>query len=341
MKNKKTAAQEPVKVVETKTTVTTESAPKTAKKPTDSISSGISLILLGVMFLGTTQGWFSWSELFLVFITYWPIAVILWGVRLVFSTTKMPHFLLEIIDVIFPAFVLAVLLLKPANFDTRSYQTTPAADISLYQSSQERAVSEKVISLELGALEFTLDDANMNPGLLFTATQPDKNQPLHYKETLDEKGKYSLIINNYSDAKWTSFRQVKNRSHAIQLGSPSLPTTLDMKLGATHGEVKLSQTYLKNISLSLGAGDVSIASTGMQQPEKVTIVVGAGSAELSFPSTYNIKVTYSVGVGSLSINGKELGGLAANGNYQSNSYAEKTIEVTVKVGAGSVTIKGI
>lgn len=122
------------------------------------------------------------------------------------------------------------------------------------------------------------------------------------------------------------------------IGKNDIPTSIDFKIGAGNAQIALSQVWVKDLTVHVGAGSADISLEKNAVSTKASVLVGIGSLVYTIPKDAGLSVSYKVGEGNLSIFKQSLSG---NGTYTSDNYktAKQKLQINVVVGAGSIVIE--
>ncbi len=312
---------------------------KTGNKPNyDGLSFGLFLLFVGAIALLANIGLinFSWSTVFSLLATYWPVFVIVLGIKIVVET--LPHGKLWgiFIDVIVDILIVLALIFPPAAI-TQNDTTFQSGEAKIIARSQFPLATQKDLTFNFGAADLTVFDSNSENIVTLIGAQ-NRTEAKQKGNTVE-----TIIENRINDNVFFNFRS-NYQKYQAEVGAQELPTNLSVKLGASKGDFKFDNTSVNDVNVELGAGDLVMSFDGIALPRKVSIKVGAGKAILNFPKSAEVKVNYKVGVGALRIDAaaknitRTFGGLGASGSYQTAADLVPAIQIEAEVGAGEVEI---
>lgn len=118
----------------------------------------------------------------------------------------------------------------------------------------------------------------------------------------------------------------------------SVPTDLNVDLGAGESHLDLSGLYLTDLNVDIGAGETNIDLSG-DWPESFDVDIngGVGSTEITLPSDVGVRVKPTTGIGQVDVYG-----LVRNGDvYTNNLYdsADVVLDISVTSGVGEIVLR--
>ncbi|KYG89179.1 hypothetical protein A0U40_12610 [[Bacillus] sp. KCTC 13219] len=118
-----------------------------------------------------------------------------------------------------------------------------------------------------------------------------------------------------------------------------VPMDLSIETGAAVAKLDLQGLQLQKLDIDTGVGDLSVNLGGdWSKGFDTKIESGVGKTTVILPSAVGVKITVEKGIGTLDVDG-----FIANGNgvYVNEAYgeAEVTINVSIEMGIGEVTLK--
>ncbi|HTV60426.1 MAG TPA: toast rack family protein [Verrucomicrobiae bacterium] len=119
--------------------------------------------------------------------------------------------------------------------------------------------------------------------------------------------------------------------------SDNIPTSLQIKIGAGHGDLDLHGLTLSGLDLEMGAGQVNAdLAANWKKDSAVTIQGGVGQATLRLPDSIGVSVHASGGIGAISSEGLHKQG----DDYVNDAYGKSpvTLDVNVEGGVGQINL---
>lgn len=120
--------------------------------------------------------------------------------------------------------------------------------------------------------------------------------------------------------------------------SERVPLQLSLDAGASEVDLDLQAAILEALTLKLGASSAAIQLGDKAELSRLTIEAGASAITLEVPQGVGVRVKKEAGLASV-----ELPGLQDKGNsvFESDGYERsvKKIDLTLKIGAGSFTLR--
>lgn len=310
----------------------------------------IILISLGLIFLLNNFGllpWNIWGNIWRL----WPMFLIIWGLQVIFGRSYWGNLLTALLGIFIVVLILGLSLDNVnQNFSNWAKTNIPGwrQARSFFTPSQERTRKELKVSAtdypevksrnlkaKVGGAKFILNDSEGTELL-----KVDSNYFSNYGEPklTVKKTDSTLDLDFKTEDRFVFMGMMGSPSYEFNLGQPSLPTELDIDLGAGRGEITLTKLMLSRITVDQGAGEMDIDLSEASLPTKASMIkLGAGTITLNLPSSVGLKINYQVGVGNLRVDGKNLKG---DSSYKSDNYdsAAKKVEFDIEIGAGSITI---
>lgn len=313
------------------------SAPRISSKQYESISFGIFLLFVGTVALLTNIGIINWSFLLDLFLRYWPLFIIVAGVKTV-GNAQLGRFFGLAVDVLFSAVIIIALIfagdkLLPNISDLPREVKTMTVPFSNFSD----AISAEY-SLTFGASDFTVTDKMSDTFLKMTGPKEFSVEPkLGLNKVL------RITTENNTVDRFYRFSSLKTpNKYSVDLGVTELNSSMEIISGASNGNIILDELKLSSLTSKLGAGDLTIELANASVPQTIDINVGAGRTVVKIAGNKKVKVTYSIGAGSLKLKStsenldKEFGGIGDNGVYEMTPNAD--VLINVKVGAGEVQV---
>jgi len=313
------------------------------KRVFDSISRGLLLITIGVVFFLLNYGFISWG-LWAHVIDLWPLILILAGIGLLFNrriplSTVLLIFLLSIVG------YSLVVGDKPAPermFNTFHNNLGGTETIDILLPSE---VNKAKVDLELGGAQVQVKalypENNVSEARLMTGNYKweswgfalgPNGAPLNIRQSGD------TITAKLSSAS-TAGKGARNmRDISLNL-SPKVRYDLELEAGAIYGNIDLSQLLVDKLKISTGASDFKLQFGDSGIATEAKIDSGASKLTLVVPENIGLKIRLNGVATSTDFVGSGL--LLEDKNWLSPNYAEaKTkIDLELSTAAGSVRLE--
>ena len=317
-------------------------------------TGAIFLVLLGILFLLNTTNVVPWS-IWLYLLRFWPILLILIGLKMVLPKTTAGNIIMTIV---YTLFMLAAGVMsyyfaieKKVPLISERISEVLSGQYAMNKETQTKeeyilsedytGVENRILDIFIGASELTLNDENQTYHLLSKTTyQYDGDLP-EIEAKLDEK-LLSISFSN-QDVRHLGIWRFVTPVYELTLGQNTLPTSLDITIGAGKAMVDLDNTILKSIFAEVGAGELDMTLGESSLPENINLEIGAGDMTIAVPENVGVNMVYNLGVGEINLDDEQIEGLGQNGTYRTTNYdiAEKKLTIDAKVGVGSLTIERI
>lgn len=347
MKNKK-----PDKPITDKKEINVE--PKNHKSSGDPVWA-IFLISVGIILLLNNFElipWSIWGNIW----KFWPIFLILAGVRIIIGKNVISTILISIIGILLAGVIILYSVISISsvfenwlkdtspsvhqrfdNFRNFSEGNTKKKTITV-EKDPNLNIEKRKVNMEIGARAVEVKDTDEDYYLQMEANYIGNRKAPKVEETLKD-GVLILDINAKEDS-W-GWNIASDPYMNVYIGSPNILTSLNIVLGAGKTDIAVEDLLLSEINLETGAGtlNLDISNSEVSKIEKFTTKVGAGTMNISLPKKENLgwKILYDIGLGEFNIDSE---GYSGSGTYTSNNYsdAETQIEMSVESGVGTVNI---
>lgn len=311
----------------------------------------IFLIFLGTVFLLNTTGILEWN-VWLNIIHYWPIFLILGGLRLILGRSTASTIIISILA--FTAFfwvgMSAYLNSTTSHPFPRSFSrvfryttTQEAEDRSkeiLIEKNEYPEVENVNYNFNLGISQFTISDG-IDDYLYLDA----KYTSMYGEPEIEEISKDSelaISMKEQSGSFSFPFFNFKSPNYDFVLGTELLSDiTIDNGVGA--GNIEFDTQHIRNLTINTGTGDMVLTLSIDSIPSDILkLNTGTGSLTVNLPSEVGYEIDYNVGVGELTLGEKKIGGIGQNAEgIKSDNYdtAEKIVTIEADIGVGELNIK--
>lgn len=308
------------------------------------VVGAVLLITLGLLFLLSNYGYLPWSTWAMLW-RLWPLFLIILGVQLLLGRSLIARWTTALLALLIlgSAVSFAVgsvhepmrtwmhekLGITVRNLDELSERTTSTLAIL---NTKYPEVTARTLTAEFGAAELRVTEADSADLLSVRATHPKSAG----RPVLTEHVRGNTLLLNLStrnDAGFWAMSPVE-RSYDITLGTPKLPTDMQLELGAGKATLSLAETPLSSLEINVGAGSADATLGTIALPSELTLDVGAGNIRLTVPKETKFTVKHDVGAGRIVLDGETL---SRNGQYIAGGTG-KAVTVNAHVGAGTITI---
>ncbi len=292
------------------------------------ISNGLFLIFLGVVFLLFNYGVLNWN-FFSSFVNFWPVVLIVIGLGLILNRR---------IPISFAFLVLGLVMLGMSIFlpsVSRPYFFTPP----FYGSY--RAVTRSIdYSLAQGAKSGSVSIAGGGAEISLGATGQGFAQGSVTSNNGEPAIRYESAPARLSVALAKSGRFNPNKPDVLDLKlTDKIPLDLNINAGAVSAKMDFSKIKLNKLELQLGAADVRMifGETGMQT--KGTVKSGASSIVLVVPKDVGLRINFTGALANIDFQGRSL---SKSGNtYTSANFdtAASKVDLDMSVAVSSVKVQ--
>lgn len=123
---------------------------------------------------------------------------------------------------------------------------------------------------------------------------------------------------------------------SVRLGN-TVPTVLDLEIGAGSANLNLNDVLLSRLEVSVGAGQVNLDLSGGYNYDLAWIITGGvGDVNISLPADMGVRVTVEGGLGNVIATGLQ----RQNGDFVNQAYgtAEHSLDLEIIGGVGEVEL---
>lgn len=312
-------------------------------------------ILVGILFLSNSLGFFSWSTWSFLW-RFWPIVLVLAGLRLIFSRFFWTKFVLISLNLIIAGSIFSLFLAwtKPAIAPHWLSFRKETARWSKEAFPQERKqefiitdkdypnLSKKSVTIDLDFGQLDLSDQRDSPNLfwLFSQYQYPFGVPQVNTDLIQKEEKIIINFSNYQRGVVPPNRLTNKMRYQTVLGKTNLPLQLTLNTNIGQAQIHLKETPVEKLTLGVGTGKAKIELSKFSLPQdKLIINLEAGEAEVTLPAKTKIKLHYSLETGRINLNEERLieSDQSKSLSFGQNDWPEVIIEA--RVGSGALTIK--
>ncbi len=314
------------------------------KNKLEKISGALALIFFGVLFLLVNLGYLSYVGIFSLLFRYWPVFIIVAGIKIVLGGMKFGQILSFIVDIlVYIAIITFAFMYKDIsifNHNTEYINELKGVEITQEKVNEMDKFETISYDFDIAASTFSIvDDGEMPVSI---TGEKLRSLPVFKYEVKDKVLNVDFKSN---DNKQVYLFGSESQKYDVKMNNGTTPINLSLQLGAVDGDIKLNKSVLNNIKVEVGAGNVVMDLRDSKLPNSLKLDVGAGNVTIKVKKTDNISIKYGVGVGMLNINGEGIdesfGGLSANGNYSitKDPLSSYISFFDISVGAGNVDIE--
>ncbi|MBI2357115.1 hypothetical protein HYV12_03650 [Candidatus Dojkabacteria bacterium] len=318
-------------------------------KGLERISSAISLIFIGTLFLLINFDYFTFGDIFRLFATFWPLLIVLWGIKILCGVFPFGKVLNLLLDILVDLLIIYMLVVggswqKQGSFytwveDQRNVIVKEINNDFDVSSSGYVGVEKVEYSFDIGASKFSIDDTGSKEYLLVTGAYPEAVlRPEVQAQQVEGILNIDFTQSKQRYSRMFPFYDFKNQFDFTTLGD--VVSSYDVKLGAGQGDIVLNSKLIEAISLNVGAGEVTL-DLGDEIVCPIDVNVGAGKMTITIPKEVSFEVEYNVGVGEFVVTtdagSQSYGGLGSKGTYRSKAGNPQFV-IKADLGAGNLEI---
>jgi len=307
------------------------------------ILEGLSLVALGLIFLGSTLGYLPWSvtTTFLALLSLWPVLLVTVGLDIVSRGIRAPWLRLVSSGITLVAILYGGLVL-PATETTLSFFSIPgvtSGETNSYSFSERRnGVTEATLDVKGAIGEITMGEA---PGSILVAMSgetPFDNPALDVSRDSRRAEVVATMGGN------TVAMPVTGRATMDLRVSPLVTWDVRFESGASTLRADLKRIPLSGFSLKTGASDsqVTLGHVPAGGGEVlVRVESGAAVVAINIPDGVEARVEAQTGIAAVGVP-SDLERVEGGGkNYESAGYssASRRYLIRVQTGVGAVNIK--
>lgn len=296
---------------------------------------GVILLILGVLFLGTNIGWWP-NAVWISFLSYWPIIVIVLGLRVLIKNNGLFSILALII--IIASLILSLYL--PGVVFNRWHWSDNSLKSSTDSTSQRfdhKSISIVNLKLEAGAGRINIEALPVKSQDLFTENNTnmgpiDKNVSIKDNEESIKLFKQNMSYFLFNPEKWGNRHLTTKINQTIKLN-------LTINSGASSYDFDLSKLKLNNLVIDTGASTGSLKIGNLVNNINATIDMGASNLVINLPAKTALKLTRNSGLTKITF--KDSSNITeSNKLYISKDYqnAENKINLSLVSGASNLKI---
>ena len=289
---------------------------------------GITLILLGVLFLLNTLGmlpWGWWSSL----AQLWPVILVLIGVYLLWGRSRPKATAIAIVVIVVAAIGLGAIVGSiPFGKATPETFWYPLGD-----------VSRAKVDVDFGAGDLTVGSLASGSGRLVEGEFEGRGgcqRVVRDLKTHDATAELHLEAGARGGFSWlgTGF----SGKGALRL-TPDIPLELDLAVGASSTRMDLTDLRITNMRLDLGASKGTVYLPKPVGTTRAAIKAGAADIDLIVPKGAAARIAVDSGLSRVNVDADRF--TQSGGFYVTRNYDQATdrLEITLEVGVASVEVR--
>ena len=315
------------------------------------LGGAIFLFFIGAIFLLNTTGVVHWG-IWLHILKFWPVFLILGGLRLVLEGTKITEIIMTIVTFFaylavgffayssytnqnvsfFPSFIINMRDVTNSEFKTEE-------TLTVLQDSY-KDVEKRILDVDIAAAKATITDDRETNYLEVDGSYDEQYVEPVVQSNLKD-GELTILFDTVFSKDRMYFGQ-NNVEFNLFVGQPSLLTDISLSVGAGDTALTFDKLLLDTISARVGAGRLLLALSDLSVPQEINLEVGAGEVILQIPKEVGYEINYALGMGEIVANGEQIAVFAGKGtSYKSSNYETSTQKILIdaKVGVGRLSIE--
>jgi len=282
------------------------------------------LILAGVLLLLDQLGVlaFTWRSLWRL----WPVVLVLVGLDILLSHTRRGALLFLLAGTAVIALALALLP------EMRTSRTPATAQLYSYPAA---GIESAEVSIEVGVGELAISALPDSANLYEARVWYDKAHTQVIAE-VEREGDVAEVRLTSKHDRWTPVGATPVDRWEVRL-STGLPISLRVNGGINRTRLDLRALLLEELDLNLGVGEVEVLLPS-RGPYTASIDGGVGALKLELPADARARLRVEEGLGAVHVDSR----FQPSGRYyvtEGYEPAEDAIEVDIKGGVGSVTVR--
>jgi hypothetical protein len=302
-----------------------------------SIVGPIVLILLGVLFLGQSLGWFAptiWSTL----LSLWPVLLILIGVELILGRGSWVGAL--VLGLVVIGLVGLFSFAATIPWSSGGVRVGSFAPVETIQMTEEMGQTKRATyQLEFGAGSMNVSALSSGSTNLLEATL-EREENATIERNADRQGDLTRVtIRGHNTDPVTRPGNVGRTRMAVSL-SPQTPSELRVNGGAGDLDLRLTALPITYFELNAGVGGSKIVLPQSAGRTSARVSVGIGGVDVTIPEGVAAQITVDKGIGGGDIDQSRFPKVGGD-TYRSANYdnAANRVDLYVSGGIGGTTIR--
>lgn len=298
---------------------------------------GLSIISLGIIFIGLNASWWDASILLSV-LALWPVFFIVLGLKFLIKNEKIFSIAVLILVALCALFIFTCyrsgnsFIAKDGKF--MGFTVNNKTEQKEYSADFDEATTKKLsLTLNTGAAKVTLKEfpaAGNSEGKLYLVEA--KNMGDITTTSKISNGEAAVSINESNVGSGFNVGSITDREIVIYLPE-SLPLDLDLQCGASKVSLDFSKLTTEKMDLNIGAssGDIYLGSKAANQ----TLQLDAGASSLVFHVPADLGISASFEGGLNNINSDAHLNIEKKDNlYQSSGFDTAASKLTITSSSG-------
>lgn len=272
---------------------------------------GCAIMLLGLLLLGNTLGFASWT-IWQGFGILWPIGLIVAGLAIIMRMKVLA-------SVIFALTLVFAIMHLLTSIGALEGETRYVKLEAPYEGSVEKGT----FSIKYGAGDLKIDHGSDFSFLSADVQTTDTNDPILDVVRTSKEVEVSLERSSAKGIPWGQ----SNEAWDVHL-TGKIPITLDIDYGATDAEIDMRKLKVSRLYIDGGVTDAKVIFG--EYPTIGDIDVGVTSIDLYFPESAGVIIRVDGGI--LDINFDEF--YQNDKTYFSKDYEKKSYTIELDISAG-------
>lgn len=318
---------------------------------------GAILIVVGLIFLGTTNDWFDFNISLRAVAKYWPLMIVLAGVAVLFNERRSIY---NPVTALLIAFAIPMGIYNAStnaidefkddvsedfqfewddNNDESDYNSTDSiktfSKLQSFSVPYENSVSEASLEIGGGAAEFHLEESD-DKNIFEAKTELTGSK---FKLEDERKGDKHEIVFSMKSRNEKSFKFGKNSNNDVFLKINKRPIwTIDLNIGAGDLQFDLSNYKVKKMDIKTGAANLNLKLGDKIADTKVNVESGVAKLKIKVPKDSGCEIDLEG-----ALNAKDFEGFTKikSGKWQTDNFqsAKNKISLNIESGLSAVTVE--
>lgn len=297
--------------------------PKRRRPPIGRLFWGLFFVVIGGLFL--LQNMDIVDVNFADAWKLWPLLIVLMGL----SILSIRSVFWRITAVLAAVLSVGAIAAAALGYFPDSNKNVETSTVSV--SQENKGINNLELSIKTGAGDLRVTSHDGDEAV--TATLESDVATLKESSSWSNDTQHVVLSTDSNNLWWLgSFKNDLNVSV-----SEHLPLTLDIDVGASSADLDLRNTYLSSLVIDTGASSLNARLGDRVDRVSVNIDAGASSVDVYAPKDSGVRINLDSGLSSTNFSGLVDKG---NGIWESPDYdaADKQIEISAKIGAGSLDL---
>lgn len=316
-------------------------------KSVNRIIEGLTVVALGLIFLGASLGYLPWSvgTVFFALLSLWPVLLVSVGLDIIGRSLdaqwlRLLSSIVVLAAVLFGGLVLPASDVRPNWFPFYgSEQSTQESQEFSFQKARD-SVTRAAITITGGAGTINVSDGPRDVLVSMNGTSPFENPSLSVQKT--SRSSADVVA---SMGEGPSFWPFTGSSEMNVKLSPATRWAITLETGAATMDADLETVPVSSFMLRTGASDSTVilgkVPSGLAEVG-VTVKAGAASVLLKFPADVPVRVESHSGLATVDVPEGFTRVDSSNGRvYESSDWdsGEGRYSVLIEAGVGTVNVE--